>query len=364
MWNFSEISWVCHEIALPQKIRIIPHEAWQCLSFPIPKKLMQTVIEMMNKQIATGVLESCHESYCNPWFLVKKKSEVYCFMVAAMKINTVTIRDAHMPPDVEDFAKNFAGMSASFLLNYFSRYNNITLHEESRDMTAIQTPVGLLCQATLLQGTTNSVAQCQQVSNMILERNIPHDARVYIDDIGVRDPKTKYNETEALPEVRHYILEHLMALDRVLVSIELSGAKLSGEKSQFCQLGIIIVGFACNYEGRHSEAAKVEKIINWPACWNITEARAFIGVCVYYHIWIKDFAVIAQPIYVLFWKGQVFVWEGSQVKAMEILKLALTTAPALKSIDYEKEAGTIYCRVDASGDGWGGNLMQEERGGK
>ena len=66
----------------------------------------------------------------------------------------------------------------------------------------------------------------------------------------------------------------------------------------------------------------------------------------------------------LFRKSQVFIWEGPQIRAMEILKLALTTAPALKTIDYSEGAGMIICAVDASGEGWGGNLMQVERNGK
>jgi len=74
--------------------------------------------------------------------------------------------------------------------------------------------------------------------------------------------------------------------------------------------------------------------------------------------------MIAQPIYSLFRKGEAFAWEETQAQAMETLKLALTTAPALKSIDYTDGAGEIICGVDASGDGWGGVLMQLERNGK
>jgi len=363
-WDFSELKRVRPEVFPPQKIKTVEHEAWQCPAFPLPKKLIEVVIEMLKKRIDAGILEPCDGPYRNPWFLVKKKSGAYRMVIAAMKMNGVTVRDANMPPDPDEFAEDFAGMSVSSILDYFSGYDNFPSHEESRDMTAIATPLGLLRQTTLLQGATNSVAQCQRASAAILERNIPHDARVYIDDIPVRGPKTRYGDEETLPGVRRFIFEHLKTLDRVLVSIELSNVKVSGEKSQFCQPGIIIVGFSCDFDGRRPEAGKVAKIANWPACRNITEARAFIGVCVYYRIWIKDFATIAQPIYVLFKKGHGFVWGEAQVKAMEILKIALTSAPALKSIDYEPGAGTIYCGVDASGDGWGGNLMQEERGGR
>ena len=48
--------------------------------------------------------------------------------------------------------------------------------------------------------------------------------------------------------------------------------------------GIKIVGFVCGAEGRSPDNAKVIKILEWKACLDIGEARAFIGVCVYYWI--------------------------------------------------------------------------------
>ena len=42
---------------------------------------------------------------------------------------------------------------------------------------------------------------------------------------------------------------------------------------------------------------------------------------------------------------------------MKILKLALTTAPALKSIDYTDDADEIICGMNASDDGWDEVLM-------
>ena len=45
----------------------------------------------------------------------------------------------------------------------------------------------------------------------------------------------------------------------------------------------------------------------------------------------------------------MFIWEGSQVQAMETLKLVLTTALALKTINYTEDAGEIICAINASG---------------
>ncbi len=49
---------------------------------------------------------------------------------------------------------------------------------------------------------------------------------------------------------------------------------------------------------------------------------------------------------------------------MDLLKLTLTTPPALVSLDYSEGAGDIILAVDASLEGCGGVLMQwfKERG--
>ncbi len=67
-----------------------------------------------------------------------------------------------------------------------------------------------------------------------------------------------------------------------------------------------MVGYICDSEGRHPDVSKVVKILEWSSLSDITIARVFIGVCVYFRIWIEYFALIAIPIYVLFKKGVEF----------------------------------------------------------
>ena len=220
------------------------------------------------------------------------------------------------------------------------------------------TPLGLLRQTTLPQGATNSVAQFVRIVVKILADLIPSICRPFLDDIGVKGPYSRYQDREAIPGVRQFVLEHIQNLDKVLADVERSGATISGEKSQFCMTGIKIVGFICDADGRSPESAKVAKVVDWEPCRDLAAARAFIGLCVYYRIWVKDFAVVAAPIYRLFRREVPFVWGKEQQAAMETLKLALTTAPALRSIDYRKDAGEIILAVDASLQGWGGVLQQ------
>src|SRR5262249_5817826 len=156
-----------------------------------------------------------------------------------------------------------------------------------------------------------------------------------------------------------FVLEHIQNVDQALVRIENAGATVSGEKSEWGAAGIKIVGYVCTENGRLPEATKVSKVLKWKECSNVKEVRAFLGLCVYYRIWIPHFAQTAGPLYKLTKKDQPWEWGDAQIKAMDTLKNRLTTAPALKTLDYSPKAGQIILAVDASLDGWGAILMQE-----
>ena len=89
----------------------------------------------------------------------------------------------------------------------------------------------------------------------------------------------------------------------------------------------------------------------------MTEVKGFLGLCIYYWIWIKDFAVRANPLYQLTCgskcgstrskdKNQIFEWGPEQQEAMDDLKQALIKAPVLTPIDYEA-SGKIVPLVDS-----------------
>lgn len=260
-WDFTEIGRVREEVAAPQVIKTVDHEPWTVPGFPVPKALKKTVIKMLKERLAAGLLEPCDGAYRNPWFLVKKKSGLYRLVDAAMHINKVTIKDANLPPDVDEFSEDFADMHISSLIDYYSGYDQITLDRMCRDLTAIMTPLGLYRHTTLVQGATNSVAQFVRVVTKILEDLISDICKAFVDDIGVKGSKTRYNDEEVAPGIRRFVLEHVQNLDRVLVNCELAGTTISGEKSQFCMSGMKIVGFVCDSEGRRPETAKVIKIL-------------------------------------------------------------------------------------------------------
>ncbi|KAJ6102680.1 hypothetical protein N7486_005107 [Penicillium sp. IBT 16267x] len=362
-WSWEHIRRVHPEVFSPQKIRTIDHEPWQHPGFQIPRALHQTVTEMLQDRLKKGSIERCHGPYRNPWFLVKKKAAgQYRIVIAAMKLNSVTIRDANMPPNADEFAEDFAGMQICSMVDLFSGYDQISLAEECRDMTAIMTPMGLFRMVTILQGGANSVAQCQRVVQFVLADIYGKAVQAFLDDFGIKGPKTTYNDEMAFPGVRRYVLEHLKNLDETLYLLELAGMVISAEKSQFVMKGVAVVGWVCDRNGRRPDEVKVAKLVDWPTPMTVFEVRSFVGLAVYFRIVVEKFGIIIAPLYQLLKAGAPFVWGAKQQLAFDEIKRILSSFPCVLPIDYDYQPLEIIVAVDASGTGWGGVLMQVRNG--
>ena len=142
---------------------------------------------------------------------------------------------------------------------------------------------------TLPMGYTNTVQVVDRVMRKVLEHQFLRGrCEPFIDDVAAKPPsrstypdanrKPKMSE---IPGVRLYIWAAIQSLDEVLADLERAGRTISGIKSAFVCEGLKMVVFVCDSSGRHPVAEKVQKIVEWPACQNVSEARAFIGICVY-----------------------------------------------------------------------------------
>jgi hypothetical protein len=96
------------------------------------------------------------------------------------------------------------------LIDFFSDYNHVKLDSKCKNMTAFIIPLDLLRQTTILQETTNSIAQFVRIVTKILKKHIPHVYLPFINDINVKSPKTTYNNKKIIPKIRKYILKHII----------------------------------------------------------------------------------------------------------------------------------------------------------
>ena len=107
--------------------------------------------------------------------------------------------------------------------------------------------------------------------------------------------------------------------------------------------------------------SKINKVWNWAWCENRTKCKALCGLCTFDQRWITEYATVAGPLIRISQMDVEFQWETDENIAMAILKEALCNAPALKMLDVRDGAAQIVIQVDASFEGQGAILQQEDK---
>ena len=189
-------------------------------------------------------------------------------------------------------------------------YDARAIVPSSRDLTTFQTPYGAMRLTTLPMGWTNSVPIFHDDGCHILQKEIPHVTVPYIDDIPVQGPASRYIQENGEPEtisnnpgICHFVWEHFLDLNRVVQQIKYSGRTFSGYKSLLCAAEIMVLGHRCTIDGRLPDQSRVEKIVNWGPCKDLTDVRAFVGTIGVCRLFIKNFAHRAHHLVKLTQKG-------------------------------------------------------------
>jgi len=352
------------------KMPTVEHTPWQDKNIPLPFGYKHEILRLLGEKVTAGVYEGTQSSYHPRWFCVKKKNGELRIVHDLQKLNGVSIKDAGVPPILDEFVEDYAGRSVYTVLDMYWGFHARMLDADSRDMTAFQTPKGPLRITSLPMGYTNSPAEFQACMMFIPQDEVPDKAGVFIDDIPIKGPPDRYllpDGTEERipqnPKIRRFIWEHLNNVHRILHRIGESGGTVSGKKMQLCQSEVEIVGHKCSSKGREPINSRTKKVTEWPTPKNLKEARGFLGLCGTVWIWIKDFSQIAKPLVHLTRKGAEYIWGEAQQKAFQRLKRLVTSAPALKPIDYEC-GRQVYLSVDTSVIGIGFILSQEDEQGR
>ena len=362
----TEMGLVSVDIEPPVEIHTVPHEPWQQQNLRLPKAMQDTATAIVKEKLELGILEHSQGPYRSRYFIVQKKNGSWRLINDVQPLNGVTIRESGMPLSTDEFSEDFAGYPITSAVDYYSGYYQIPLHVASRDMTAFTVPdIGLVRMTRLLQEWMNSVPCFQRVIGKVHWQLIPHNCRPFIDDTALKGPKDRYDNAEYAPGIRRFVWEHAPIFRQFMRDCWTAGMTISGLKSSIGMPGIKIVGFLCDEDGRRPQPRKVQCILNWPTPKTLRQAHGFIGVVVYYRIFIAGFAIIAVPIFLLFKKGHRFEWTDECADAMTKLKTALVNAPVLTTLDFSVGVLGIELGIDASTTiGWGAVLSQYKDDGK
>ncbi|KAL5457688.1 hypothetical protein EMCRGX_G034974 [Ephydatia muelleri] len=314
----------------------------------LPFHHLKEVKKLVESMLDNNVIEPSNGPWASPIVLVKKKDGSTRFCVDFRQLNSVTRKDAHPIPRIDETLDALHGACWFSTLDLASGYWQVKVAPEDpyREKTAFTTPYGLYQFCVMPFGLCNAPSTFQRLMELVLAGLHWSSCLVYLDDIII------YSRT---------VKEHLTRLEEVLERLQAAGMKLKPKKCRLLRRKVNYLGYIVSSGGVQTDPLKVECILSWPSPTTQKELRQFLGLASYYRRFVKGFASIAAPLNHLLEKGKPWEWTKVCEHAFSSLKKMLTTSPILAYPDFEIEF-TVDC--DASGDGLGAVLSQCIGGGE
>lgn len=371
VWTEEEKGGFDERYIPPVRIPVVDHKPWQDKNIHLPVRTREKVIAFLREKIESGLYERSQSSYRSGFFAVEKKDGRIRLVHDLQKLNSITVRDAGVPPNMDEMTEELAGCYIYTGLDAFSGYDQAALDPRSRDLTKFESPMGTMRLRRLPQGWTNAVAVFQRIMAFIFAEELHRIMKLYVDDVVANGPRVKEEEDEVqreevAPGVRRFVYEHVKFLNVVLHKMKRYGGTFSGGKLQIGVPEIEVVGYLCSAEGRRLTRDAIAKIMKWPPCKTPTEVRGFLGTVGIARNWISRYGMMARPLVdltVLTLKE--FWWDTMHDKAMTQIKGAVEKSGCIKPIDYTRlEDYPIIVSIDSSWMGCGVAMAQMGRDGK
>uniref|UniRef100_A0A0K8U9C0 RNA-directed DNA polymerase n=1 Tax=Bactrocera latifrons TaxID=174628 RepID=A0A0K8U9C0_BACLA len=221
------------------------------------------------------------------------------------------------------------------------------MHPESEKYTSFVTPLGQFQFTRMPFGLKNAPSMFQRFIHKIFAEMIKEgEVIVYLDDIMIG--------TENLEN-------HFQILEKVLNKITQNKLELRLDKCEFLQTSVNYLGYIVDGEGIRADDKGLEAIKNFPVPKNVHTVQSFIGLCSYFRRFVKDFSVLAEPLFDLTKKEKIFSFGAKELECFELLKSKLLGAPVLALYD-PNDYTELHC--DASSIGLGAILLQRKEDGK
>jgi len=270
--------------------------------------------EILDEMLQTGVIEPSISPWASPVCLVRKKDGTFRFCVDYRRVNAVSKKDAYPVPDIQDALDHLRGARYFATFDLLSGYWQLGLTERAKERSAFCTRRGLFQFTRMPFGLFGAPSTFCRLMEIVLSDLKWRICLCYLDDIIIyaRSPQ-----------------ELLQRLRVVLDRLRQVGLKVKPTKCVLFQTEIQFLGHQVSENGVEPLPDKIEAIQNWPTPHCIRDVRAFYRLASYYRKFVRDFALIAEPLSRLTRKQAKFEWTREAQEAFDRLKKALVKATSL-----------------------------------
>jgi hypothetical protein len=321
-----------------------PHRTPYRMTYAEQEEFEQQILKLLQN----GWVTDSRSRFAAPVIFVRKADGSLRMCVDYRGLNKITVKDRYPLPYIEDLLDKLHGGTIFTKLDLASGYHQLRIHPDDCHKTAFVTPMGFYEWKVIPFGLANAPSAFMRHMHRILHSHKRY-AAVYLDDVLIHS---------------RTIAEHKEHVQAVLLSIRKAGLKLNGKKCQFGMREVIFVGFRVTKDGVHTEEKKVAAVRNWATPTSASQLRSFLGLAGYYRKFVDKFAHRTTLLYDLTKDGRGprsgsrWKWGSIHQQQFDDIKLALTTAPVLATMDPEAD---FILRCDASDYAIGGVLAQRQQ---
>eukprot|EP00253_Pinus_taeda_P002233 PITA_02233 len=208
------------------------------------------------------------------------------------------------------------------LLDDYSGYNQILVHEEDQDKTSFTTPCGTFHYAKMPSGLMNVGVTFQWAMDLAFANEKDVFLVVYLDDLIVF---SKLDE------------EHMYHLKIVFQKCRKYGVSLNPKKGMFAMDEGKLLGHIISKDGIRIDLARLEVIQKIDLPRNKKEIQYFNGKMNVLRRFVPNLVEHLREITNMLKKDSQVKWMEEAVKSFNLVKLALSSAPVLISPDYTED---------------------------
>lgn len=309
------------------------------------KEIEQQIAKLLQKKL----IEESYSPFAAPVTLAYKREEnkKTRLCIDFRDLNKIVVPQSQPFPLIEDLMEKTRDCKYFSTLDINSAFWAIPLKIEDRKKTAFVTQEGHFQWTCLPFGLKTSPAIFQRIlSNIIRKHKLSSFVVNYIDDILV------FSKTFA---------EHIEHLTQLLEAIMSEGFRLKFSKCVFARNWVKYLGHIIQNNSIRPLKDNLISIRNFPTPKTQKNVRQFLGKINFYNKYVKDNAIILDPLHNLLRKNQQFKWTDDCQASFDRIKDLLCRQPILAIFD-QKLPINIY--TDASLKGIGAILKQPQVNGE